>query len=169
MCTISGRRDDWINIKPLDIIHYSGTFYKILAINQGKIVLDNPIITTGWINVDLPYQPFKLQWIDITGGVIMNTTIENNNIIGIENLLDITIQNLYWVNNNKITSFNNSTIPADGKYLVKIYKTDYKGLFENSMTIKNVSTYPISSDYPITLENINSYNSNIITFNYIMV
>ena len=157
-------QDDWINIKPLDIINYLGTFYKILAINQGKIVLNSPITTIGWIDVNLPYQPFKLQWINITNGIISNTTIENNNIIGIESSLNI--QNLYWINNNTVTSFNNSTIPADGKYLAKIYKTDYKGLFENSMTIKNQFTYPISSDYPITLENINSYNNNIITLNY---
>lgn len=154
-------QDDWINMKPLDIIEYSDNLYKILAINQGKIFLDKTI-PIGWINIKLPYQPFELKWININNGNILNNVIENNNIIGIDT--NQYKQNLYWVKNNSLTSFNGSAIPI-GKHLVKIYKTNYKGLFENAMVIKEEINL-VSSDYPIT-QKIISYSDSIATLSFL--
>ena len=154
-------QDDWVNIKPLDIIEYSGELYKILAINQGRIVLDKTI-AIGWINIYLPYQPFELKWITIeNNGKISNNVIENNNTIGIDT--NSYEQNLYWVKNGILTSFNGSVIPSDGKYLVKIYKTNYKGLFENAMVIPGQNIDSVSSDYPITLP----YSNGVVELSFL--
>ena len=155
----------YFGIQPIfkeNTLVYNNNIYKIKVINNKQIIFYTSLnLIDGSYIFYNPYQPFNLDYIQISNNVIINKIIQDYSYIEINNIF-------YQVINNQIQ--NNQIL--DNYYIVRIvnYKND-KLFFENDILLNNLLDYKsITNNVTISINatlldqyTINTNISNLFT------
>ncbi len=156
--------DNFIKIKKMDKLTYINNqnvvqMFTVLNIINNEVIFDSTLqLTSGqFYNFILSYLPTKSKYIyiDINGKINSDEKINDNIVIGIQNILSTNKIDLFYVSNNKIIGWNMSA----SYYWVYLLDINYKKNFINYMKLpKNTNGLVIKDKHSIAIDVIYEKN-----------